>query len=51
MTTAISASCSMRPGHEGSWIGASGPITVVGGLMNSSGSAGSAFFISAAWSL
>ena len=30
---------------------ASGPMTDVAGLMKSSGSAGSAFFISAAWSL
>ena len=51
MTTAISASCSTRPAHDGMWMSASGPMTVVGGLMKSSGSAGSAFFISAAWSL
>ena len=38
------------PGRE-SGSAASGPMTVVGGLMNSSGSAGSGFFISAAWSL
>ena len=48
MTTAISASCSTRPHHDGMRMLASGPSTVVAGLMKSSGSAGRAFFISAA---
>ena len=51
ITTAISASCSMRPAQSGKQIASSGPITVVAGLRNTSGSSGSFFFISAAWSL
>ena len=51
MTTAISASCSMRPAHDGMRMASSGPTTVVDGLRNTSGSSGSFLFISAAWSL